>query len=208
MFNHGESPYSEGIDTSPLFDGSLMTLTPTGWLDLALLVPSWSERAEWAGRTHLYVHQRPRGSAPGSRVWLCQGRVLFHSYRLDGFLELARHLPPGAAGSDQGWALQVSDGRPEDLALSDVPDEAGVAARWAQGYRYLSPGATAFVKAPPSRRSRRAEGTVATPDRAAALTSSREVPPVPEVRSVAQLAGPAIAPARTRLRWRRRHAIQ
>lgn len=187
-----------------------MTLAPTGWLDLALLVPKWSERAEWAGRTHLYVHQRPKGTAPGSRIWLCQGRVLFHSYQLDGFLELARHLPPGAAGSDQGWALQVSDGRPESHALSDIPDEAGVAARWSQGYRYLSPGAAEFVKAPPARRPRPADRSRLVPDPAPPMAPEDEMAAAPLVRSVQQ-SGPATAlvtATRPRLRWRRRYAAQ
>jgi hypothetical protein len=79
-------------------------------------------------------------------VWLCHGRTLFRSYRLDGFIDLTEALP-GNDGADQGWALQVSDGRPEDRPLDLVRDPTGVATRWSQGFRYLAPGARRFVRA-------------------------------------------------------------
>lgn len=125
--------------------------------DLAMLVPSWSEREEWVGRTHLYVHQRPKATAEGARVWLCHGRTLFYSYRLDGFVELAEALPSsGGATADEGWALQVSDGRKVERSIDEVADPSGVATRWSQGFRYLSPGGREFVRAPRQSRAKAA----------------------------------------------------
>lgn len=127
--------------------------------DLAMLVPSWSEREEWVGRTHLYVHHRPKATAEGARVWLCQGRTFFYSYRVDGFVELAEALPAGGdAGAEEGWALQVSDGRKAERSIEDVSDPSGVATRWSQGFRYLAPGGREFVRAP---RQSRAKATAA-----------------------------------------------
>ena len=117
--------------------------------DVALLIPSWSDTKDWRDRTHLYVHQQPLAVAEGSRVWLCKERRLFHSYRIDGFVELSEALP-GSEGGEQehGWALAVSDGKRANRDLDNIPDPHGVAARWMQGFRYLAPGAHEFVKAP------------------------------------------------------------
>lgn len=132
--------------------------------DLAMLVPSWSEREEWVGRTHLYVHQRPKATAEGARVWLCHGRTFFYSYRLDGFVELAEALPSSGAGADEGWALQVSDGRKVERSIDDISDPSGVATRWSQGFRYLSSGGREFVRAP-RQRAAKAAAAVKVPQR-------------------------------------------
>lgn len=117
--------------------------------DVALLVPSWSQVADWRERTHLYVHQRPLAVAEGSRVWLCRDRRLFHSYRIDGFVELSEALPDTTDHEQEhGWALVVSDGKRANRALDGIPDPHGVARRWMQGFRYLTPDAKEFVKAP------------------------------------------------------------
>lgn len=121
-------------------------------LDVALLVPAWSSRDEWIGRTHLYVHQRPKATAEGARVWLCQERTLFYTYRLDGFVDLAEALPRDAGHPHEGWALEVSDGRAVVQSVDDVRDPTGVATRWSQGFRYLSPGGRRFVRAPRAQR--------------------------------------------------------
>jgi hypothetical protein len=117
-------------------------------LDLAMLVPSWSKVADWKGLYHLYVAQRPKVTAPGARVWLCRDRRLFYSYRIGGFVELAGSVPEGSAGKEAGWAIEVSDGKAANRPLDAIDDPSGVATRWQQGFRYMAPGATAFVRAP------------------------------------------------------------
>lgn len=117
--------------------------------DVALLIPKWSQVADWRERTHLYVHQRPLAVAEGSRVWLCKERRLFHSYRIDGFVELSEALPdPTDHEQEHGWALVVSDGKRANRDIDAIPDPHGVAKRWMQGFRYLTPDAREFVKAP------------------------------------------------------------
>lgn len=110
--------------------------------DVAMLIPPWSPLKDWRNRTHLYVHQRPVSTGPGSRVWLCKDRTLVHTYRIDGFVELEE------AVHEAGWAFVVSDGRRANWPLARIPDPYGVATRWMHGFRYLAPGATQFVKAP------------------------------------------------------------
>jgi hypothetical protein len=110
--------------------------------DVAMLIPSWSPLDDWRNRTHLYVHQRPLATEPGSRVWLCKDRRLVYTYRIDGFVELDEV-------AEAGWALVVSDGRRANRPLARIPDPHGVAARWIQGFRYLTPDARQFVKASP-----------------------------------------------------------
>lgn len=121
-------------------------------MDVALLIPSWSELKDWRDRTHLYVHQRPQATGAGARVWLCKDRRLVYSYRIDGFLDLREHLPGAEAEEGAGWAIAVSDGKRANRDLGAIPDPDGVAARWMQGFRYMEEGATAFVKAPRARR--------------------------------------------------------
>src|SRR5688572_9181279 len=110
--------------------------------DLGLLIPSWSDVKDWRERSHLYVHQRPLAVGEGSRVWLCKNRRLVHSYRIDGFVELDE------AVDEAGWAIVVSDGKRANRDIDAIPDPHGVARRWMQGFRYLTSGATEFVKAP------------------------------------------------------------
>lgn len=117
--------------------------------DVALLIPSWSTLKDWRDRTHLYVHQRPLATAPGARVWLVKDRRIFHSYRIDGFVDLEQALPGEAATeTETGWALVVDDGKRANRDLEAIPDPHGVATRWMQGFRYMRPGATEFVRAP------------------------------------------------------------
>lgn len=132
--------------------------------DVALLIPSWSEVKDWRERTHLYVHQRPQAVEEGSRVWLCKDRRFVYSYRIEGFVDLQEALPGETQQEETGWALVVSDGKRANREIDAIPDPQGVAARWMQGFRYLEPGATAFVKAP--RRPRQAP--VVEPEPAAA----------------------------------------
>src|SRR5688500_1222175 len=115
--------------------------------DVALLIPSWSDLKDWRDRTHLYVHQRPLAAEPGSRVWLCKERKLIYSYRIDDFLDLRGALPGTADDEEAGWALVVSDGKRANREIDNIADPDGVATRWMQGFRYLEPGAKAFVKA-------------------------------------------------------------
>nr|MDQ3757774.1 hypothetical protein [Actinomycetota bacterium] len=117
-------------------------------LDVALLIPTWSKVKDWTDLSHVYIHQRPLATAPGSRVWLCKDRRLVYSYRIDGFVDLEENDEPG-------WALAVSDGRRANRDIDGIPDPHGVVTRWMQGFRYTTAGATAFVRAP--RRPRRAK---------------------------------------------------
>lgn len=142
--------------------------------DVALLIPQWSDLKDWRDRTHLYVHQRPQAAAPGSRVWLCKDRRLIYSYRIDDFLELRGHLPGEADAEDAGWALVVSDGKRVNRDLDNIADPDGVAARWMQGFRYLEPGAKAFVKAP--RRPRLVQASPVEPRPAAVVEAEPEAP--------------------------------
>jgi hypothetical protein len=132
-------------------------------LDVAMLVPLWSKLADWKGLHHLYVAQRPKVAAAGSRVWLCRDRRLFYSYRIDGFVELAGNVPQGSAGEEPGWAFEVSDGKGANRPLDKIEDASGVATRWQQGFRYMTPGAHAFVRAPRVR-ARRAPRLAAVPE--------------------------------------------
>lgn len=117
--------------------------------DVALLIPSWSPLKDWRDRTHLYVHQRPLATAPGSRVWLVKDRRLVHSYRIEGFVDLEKVLPGEADNeAETGWAMAVSDGRRANRDLDAIPDPHGVVTRWMQGFRYMRPDATEFVRAP------------------------------------------------------------
>lgn len=143
--------------------------------DVALLIPSWSELKDWRDRTHLYVHQRPQAAEPGSRVWLCKDRRLVYSYRIDDFLDLRKHLPGESDAEDAGWALVVSDGKRVSRDLDNIADPHGVAARWMQGFRYLEPGATAFVKAP--RRPRAAPAQVRPPEPPTPMDEAAEQAP-------------------------------
>jgi|SRR5688572_18882721 len=115
--------------------------------DVALLVPSWSPLKDWRDRTHLYVHQRPLATAPGARVWLVKDRRIFHSYRIEGFVDLEAALP-GEAETETGWALVVTDGHRANRDIEDIPDPHGVATRWMQGFRYMTSGAAEFARAP------------------------------------------------------------
>lgn len=152
--------------------------------DVALLVPSWSPLKDWRDRTHLYVHQRPLATAPGARVWLVKDRRIFHSYRIEGFVDLETALPGEAANeTDAGWALVVADGRRASRDIADIPDPHGVVTRWMQGFRYMTTGARAFVRAP--RRPRRKVEPSPTP--------SMEEPVSPEPEATA--AEPAAAPS-------------
>ncbi|HEX2040827.1 MAG TPA: hypothetical protein VHF47_13970 [Acidimicrobiales bacterium] len=123
-------------------------------LDVALLVPSWSELQDWKDRSHVYIHQRPLATAPGARVWLCKDRRLVYSYRIDGFVDLEHALPGERERHEEaGWALVVSDGRRANRHIDGIPDPHGVVRRWMQGFRYMRAGAAEFVRAP--RRPRR-----------------------------------------------------
>lgn len=132
--------------------------------DVVLLIPAWSELGDWRDRTHLYVHQRPLAVDEGSRVWLCKDRRLVHSYRIDGFVELSEALPGDEAHEQEhGWAIAVSDGKRANRDIDDIPDPHGVVRRWMQGFRYLTPGAREFVKAPRRPRAVRASSASASP---------------------------------------------
>jgi hypothetical protein len=145
--------------------------------DVVLLVPGWSEIDDWVGRKILYVPQRPRGTDPGARVYLCRERSLFYSYRIDGFLDLQESLPAGTTEGDEGWAIQVSDGRPIDRPLDDIEDPSGVVTRWVQGFRYVAPGGTVFVRSP---RYRAVMPVKEPKERAVEPTSAAEATPVTE----------------------------
>jgi hypothetical protein len=152
--------------------------------DVALLIPSWSALADWKDRTHLYVHQRPLAAEPGSRVWLCKDRRFIWTYRIDDFLELREHLPGHTGDEGEGWALVVSDGRRAARDVDNIPDPHGVATRWMQGFRYLEPGAKAFVKAP-----RRPRGSAPTaPPPGDALHAPAEATALPAVSWASRVA--------------------
>ena len=132
--------------------------------DVVLLVPGFSDTEDWVGRRILYVPQRPRGTDAGARVYLCRSRALFYSYRIDGFLDLDESLPSGRTDVTEGWAIQVSDGGSIQRPLDEVEDPSGVATRWVQGFRYVSPGARSFIRSPRYRAEMPAKGTATEPD--------------------------------------------
>lgn len=156
--------------------------------DVALLIPSWSALADWKDRTHVYVHQRPLAAEPGSRVWLCKDRRFIWSYRIDDFLELREHLPGHTGDDGEGWALVVSDGKRAARDVDNIPDPHGVAARWMQGFRYLEPGAKAFVKAPRRPRSPASAPGAPGPATGEAGTATAEAAPLPALSWASRVA--------------------
>lgn len=163
-------------------------------LDVALLIPSWSKVQDWKDRSHVYIHQRPLATAPGARVWLCKDRRLVYSYCIDDFVDLEEALP-GEHDDEAGWALVVSDGRRANRDIDGISDPHGVVTRWMQGFRYMTSGATEFVRAP--RRPRRPkakdplpqEPVVEAPE-PAAVPEQQPEPPTPSwARRAARLLG-------------------
>jgi hypothetical protein len=149
-------------------------------LDVALLIPSWSKVQDWKDRSHVYIHQRPLATAPGARVWLCKDRRLVYTYQIDDFVDLEEALP-GEHDRDEetGWALVVSDGRRANRDIDGISDPHGVVTRWMQGFRYMKPGATEFVRAP--RQPRRPK--VAEPEPQEDVVEEREPAAVPGPQS-------------------------
>jgi hypothetical protein len=121
----------------------------TNGFDLAFPVKRTSDPEAWTSLGRLYLPSRPRHLRDGATVWLRHGSSFFYSYQV----EAVRHddsrdsdVDGSQFGPGPSLYLVPGSGRRRDLPLNEVADPDVVGASWTRGFRYLQPGATAFVR--------------------------------------------------------------